>query len=532
MAGFPYSLYAPVMRFRDASMAYLCDGIGSAEAKGFMAGVFFGCRQGVSRESTDTFIKTGTVHILSISGLHVGIIALLATWLLRWVPFTTRYLSLPPIILLYVLATGASAPAMRAFLMISVWCLHKAFLYPARPVNAVALAALIILAFNPFMVNDIGFQFSFIVTTYLVLSWDMARNWTNAAFEARRWTPPGSMGWLGRLRDSTGRKLIADTVCSMVAFLACVGLTVVYQGVFIPASFIVNFFLLPLMFPLFTLVAAKIVLYPVMCWPLGVALNASIEKLIEISFSIVDLGSKWTGLEHLSTPSALGLVVFHAALLGFCLAKNRTWSIGSLATMAALIGWWYSAGLSEPERMIVFQGDSPRQFAIAIRPATGHAATLVDCPKRLSRIIREKLVRSGAASIDYLCLTGAGVDSAGGVVELASWLPVSTLALPKKHNLGKSCREAVERCSQSGSALSVCVNKSSGVGVASGNFSYQNKGSSRYDMSWESGSIEYSVAIVEERPGVRRVTVTKKGGKPKSVLFANSNRLKVSEIRF
>jgi len=64
-------LYAPVMRLRNASMNYLCDGIQSSEAKGFMAGVFFGCHQGISRESTEAFIKTGTVLILSISVRHI-----------------------------------------------------------------------------------------------------------------------------------------------------------------------------------------------------------------------------------------------------------------------------------------------------------------------------------------------------------------------------------------------------------------------------------------------------------------------------
>ena len=107
--------------------------------------------------------KWGTVHLLAVSGFHVGIVILCAGFL-----FGQRSMMLSLILWAYVMLSGAAPSALRAGLMLQIALISRALGRPASGVNAVSVAGVTLLMSSPLMFWDIGFRLS--VLAALVIS--------------------------------------------------------------------------------------------------------------------------------------------------------------------------------------------------------------------------------------------------------------------------------------------------------------------------------------------------------------------------
>jgi competence protein ComEC len=136
---------------------------------------------GVDDEVRERWSDAGMAHLLSISGLHVGLLAWLVysgcLWLLRRVPLvTTRYsaqraaawVSLPPLIL-FCLWSGAAVAAVRATVMVAVYLFGRALARPSVATNALGVAGAGILLWDPHSLWDPSFLLSFAAVTALML---------------------------------------------------------------------------------------------------------------------------------------------------------------------------------------------------------------------------------------------------------------------------------------------------------------------------------------------------------------------------
>ncbi|MBC8104775.1 MAG: ComEC/Rec2 family competence protein, partial [Cytophagales bacterium] len=125
----------------------------------------------------DAFTRTGTVHILSVSGMHVAVIAALLLWCFRTltVPRKTANLLCIPLVWLFALAASGgdatgSAPAFRAALCATVVLAAPLLRRDAEPLHSLAFAALVLLALDPQTLFDPGAQLSF-ATVATILVW-------------------------------------------------------------------------------------------------------------------------------------------------------------------------------------------------------------------------------------------------------------------------------------------------------------------------------------------------------------------------
>lgn len=145
----------------------------NAGNKEALKALIIGGQGGIGKTIKEPFRQTGTAHILSISGLHVGLVAwvsfVLMLFLLKksaWLmlSFDIKKLALAASILpviIYGLMAGLEAPALRSVLM-AVALVFTVLLGRGRAgLNAVSLAGLIILAFSPQALWDISFQLTF-----------------------------------------------------------------------------------------------------------------------------------------------------------------------------------------------------------------------------------------------------------------------------------------------------------------------------------------------------------------------------------
>ena len=99
----------------------------------------------------------GTSHLLAVSGFHVGIAVLCASFI-----FGKNFAILSLIMWLYVLLTGAAAGAMRAALMLQIAMIAPLIGRKSNGVNSVCAAGVILLLFRPFLFWNIGWRFSMI----------------------------------------------------------------------------------------------------------------------------------------------------------------------------------------------------------------------------------------------------------------------------------------------------------------------------------------------------------------------------------
>ena len=118
-------------------------------------------QDGIAPKVRDTFADAGLVHMLSISGLHVAIIAgaLLTVLSAMRLSRTTAYVVAMVVIVAYVAALGAPPPAVRSAVMLGVVGLSQRLQRPTHPWTALALGA-VIPTWQPAVVLDLGWQLS------------------------------------------------------------------------------------------------------------------------------------------------------------------------------------------------------------------------------------------------------------------------------------------------------------------------------------------------------------------------------------
>src|SRR5690606_21277010 len=124
------------------------------EAFHVVSALIFGYRSQIDPDTLQAFTSTGTVHVLSVSGLHVGLVFGFLNLLLKGLD-RHKYGKVirSTIILLciwsYVVLTGMAAPILRAGIMISFFLLSTLIGRKQVPLNTLATSALFILLFTP-----------------------------------------------------------------------------------------------------------------------------------------------------------------------------------------------------------------------------------------------------------------------------------------------------------------------------------------------------------------------------------------------
>lgn len=144
--------------------------IGGEEAH-FLRGLIIGERSEITQEVKDSFINSGVMHILAVSGLHVGLIVFILTGMLTVLRISEKLKIIVICLLLigYIFLTGSSPPVVRAVIMAIVVIGAKLFERKGDIVNSLAFAAILILLVDAQQLFMPGFQLSFVAVLAIVL---------------------------------------------------------------------------------------------------------------------------------------------------------------------------------------------------------------------------------------------------------------------------------------------------------------------------------------------------------------------------
>ncbi len=148
---------------------------------GLYQALLVGSRAEVGPDVLERFKITGTMHLLAISGIHMGLLGLMIGTLLNWLLRRSQWLLLHfhvpslalfgtlPILLVYALIAGMNTPVLRALIMAAILLSAVLLRRQHSLLHLVAAAALILLLFNPLVLFTVSFQLSFAAVTTLAL---------------------------------------------------------------------------------------------------------------------------------------------------------------------------------------------------------------------------------------------------------------------------------------------------------------------------------------------------------------------------
>ena len=194
-----------------------------------------GERSGINKEINEQFVNTGTIHILSVSGLHIGFLTgmLMIMASLMRIPRRFRFLSIAPILILYALIVGMMPSIMRAVIMALVVSFGLFLQRKPQILNSLGFAALVILTFNPSQLFTPGFQLSFAAVMSIAFFHKKILAIVYTSYPALEEKPlPGSM--------------ISLSVLTLAATLGTIPLTAYYFSRISVVSILANLIVVPL----------------------------------------------------------------------------------------------------------------------------------------------------------------------------------------------------------------------------------------------------------------------------------------------
>ncbi len=135
-----------------------------------LSAFILGDREDIPESLYDSFIHIGTVHILAISGLHIGLVIFILLAILRLLRIRRRPAAFLCIgfLIFYCFLTGARISVVRAVIMGSVFLFGWVLDRDSDVYNSLGLSAFCILLFNPYQLSDVGFQLSFIAVLSII----------------------------------------------------------------------------------------------------------------------------------------------------------------------------------------------------------------------------------------------------------------------------------------------------------------------------------------------------------------------------
>ena len=149
--------------------------LGSTEAdddsQALLQALLLGVRRNIDSSTYQAFRRTGLLHFISLSGMHVGILIGIIWWLSRRVGLLNFGRAIVCIIavILFVMIVPPRAPTLRAAIICLVFCTAFIFHRKSSPLNSLSLSAVILLLVRPTNVFSIGWQLSFATVLGLLL---------------------------------------------------------------------------------------------------------------------------------------------------------------------------------------------------------------------------------------------------------------------------------------------------------------------------------------------------------------------------
>ncbi|SDM20497.1 DNA internalization-related competence protein ComEC/Rec2 [Bacillus sp. OK048] len=401
-----------------------------SEIAALSAALLFGDRSMFDPEVLMDYQKTGIVHLLAISGLHVSLLIGMVFYLGIRIGLTRQFMInfLLVVLPIYAVLTGASPSVIRAVLMIFLVLLILRWKRQLKmlPIDAISLTLMIYVFFTPFIILDVGFQLSFSVSYAIILS---------------------SSILLPRYQQMISSMIVISVIAQIAAlpillyhFFEISFISIAANLLYIP---LFSFVFMPGLYVLFFIQIAfgntPSIFINVFMKIISLA-NRLIAQLADLSFAQLITGRP----NFFNLVIYLTIILFIFILWEAGLQQKREQKVVLLAfvlfTFQTVWNWAYPFG--EVTMIDVGQGDS-----ILIHSPFGDGTYLIDTggtiqfeeeewkkPAKPFEVGRDVLVPflkgKGITNIDKLILTHGDADHTGGALAVLKELKVKEIIMP------------------------------------------------------------------------------------------------------
>jgi competence protein ComEC len=421
------------------------------------AALLLGQRDEIDPEVNDAFARTGTTHLLAVSGLQLQALAaaLLTVFRMLGLPRRPAYLAVAVVTIAYAFLVGLAPSVVRSTVMTTTICVAVIAERTNRPANTLALAGIGTLGVNPVYLFDVGCQLSFLAIAGLVWLFPPACALVRRTYEtARAWfSAPGlsldelerrfEPRWQAVLRWA-GRWLAKSVVCSLVIWLAALPLVAMQFHLISPIGILLNIPLVPL--TTIALLSSGVALGLSALWgPLGAPAASFTAWLLYRSKAIVLWGVAQPWGHRFVVGPQWGWVIAFYVLLGFAMIaahnviplrapRPRAGAIWCLIAAWFVPAWLVAGVRAHPTELncdILAVGHG---LAVVIETPSGQTA-VYDCgkmgdPSVGRRIIAQALWARGINRIDTVFLSHADQDHFNGLPDLLDRFTVEKVCFP------------------------------------------------------------------------------------------------------
>lgn len=337
---------------RQKLVILLNDKIGGNEAAVGSA-ILLGYRDDLSQSVIRRFADSGTIHVICVAGLHVGILFWLLGLLLLPIERLKhgkliRTILLVLLLWLYALFTGMATPVMRATVMFSFLITGRHFGRYTNSINTLAASAFLMLLINPYAIADTGFQLSYLSVLGIIVTYPLLNKLLSP-------------------RNFLLQKLWDLTCLSISAQLAIAPLSLLYFHQFPNYFILTNLLVVPL---LSVVIYTGLLFFITSHIPfISTVTTWLLQKSLWLMNSLVGLAHRMPfsvsrGIS-ISAPEALLLYIVLLALFAFIITKKYAALIATLSCFTFFLGIrvWKDYEHYNQHLFVVY--DIPRQSAVA-----------------------------------------------------------------------------------------------------------------------------------------------------------------------
>lgn len=368
------------------------------DAAAFMSALVLGMDETVSREVRDNLQRTGTVHLLVISGGHFVLVCWVVWRLVLRLVWRQRLRIVVTVawVTLYGCLSGLEPPVVRAMVMLG--CYFAAdWLWKRRDgLTALSLAAVVMMLLNPLDLWSASFQLTFAAAVGLILVAPTVQ----------------------RLWDEPKHRVLAAATVSASAWLATLPIVAAHFHMMTPITVLANLILTPLM------VASVFAGFLLLLVPVGFVGAALYEAVRQVAGGLAMIPYSYL---YVPIPGLLLIAAYYAALGGWMAWRGRALK---LAAAAAFVVWFIAPAWLAPARNRVLVLDVGAGSCALVE--RGGQRLLFDAgsntvPEVGRRIIRPALLSQSILRIDTLVLSHSDRDHTGGAREVIDTFRPSTL---------------------------------------------------------------------------------------------------------
>lgn len=393
----------------------------------FLRGLLLADRSMIDPQINDFFINSGVVHVLSVSGLHVGYIVLIFLFLFNRFNIYARFIITAAGLFSYLVLTGGDSPVARSTIMALVLMVAPIIGRNYNSLNAIALSAFIILLICPNELFNPSFQLSFSAMLSLVLLY-----------------PPLAKEALKiKINNRVFNYILMFCVSTFAAQLGTLPFTLIYFHRLSITAFLANMIVIPLSGAIVGLGILALIISLISIWLAAVFASANNLLTFLLFHCIKILGNPELSFIRINQFSVFGGIVFYSGLtiFVFVIKKFRNIRAKTVAILflAASVLTFIRADRKEllpGNLMSIMMIDIGQGNACLIKFPNGKSA-LFDAGSASSffdngeKVIAPFLSNQNIDKIDYAFLSHIDTDHSGGFISLIKNNKIGRLYKPK-----------------------------------------------------------------------------------------------------